>query len=181
MTIACLVLLTSHRLPLCFVVWIRLPYCVLPRPEQCKGFFCFFTHQGKGFDSEEKKCAFLMTLLTGKAIDWVAVVWETDPLFQKSYSDFVLQLKAMFEYSAGHGCFDTTFATEPSQPYGHGIRHRIQNACCSKRLQWYCTFGCISVEFKYGVTGITCVQGTRQTISEYVMQAIQIDNLMSNN
>lgn len=47
--------------------------------EQCKGFIrqveIFFMHQGSSFDSDDKKCAFLMSLLTGKAIEWAAAVW----------------------------------------------------------------------------------------------------------
>uniref|UniRef100_A0A8C1TW10 DUF4939 domain-containing protein n=1 Tax=Cyprinus carpio TaxID=7962 RepID=A0A8C1TW10_CYPCA len=42
--------------------------------EQCKGFIhqlqVYLDHQGESFKSEGKKCAFIMTLLTGRAIDW---------------------------------------------------------------------------------------------------------------
>ncbi|KAK3561513.1 hypothetical protein QTP86_006171 [Hemibagrus guttatus] len=73
--------------------------------EQCKCFLSqveiFFMHQGTDFESEEKKCAFLMSLLTGKAIEWAAAVWETDRLFQTSYTYFVKQLRDVFEYPAG--------------------------------------------------------------------------------
>ncbi|KAK3571296.1 hypothetical protein QTP86_005932 [Hemibagrus guttatus] len=73
--------------------------------EQCKGFLrqveIFFMHQGNDFESEEKKCAFLMSLLTGRAIEWAAAVWETDRLFQTSYTYFVKQLREVFEYPAG--------------------------------------------------------------------------------
>ncbi len=58
-------------------------------PEQCKGFIrqaeIFFKHQGEGFESEEKKCAFLMSLLTGKAINWATAVWEKEKKNHRSY------------------------------------------------------------------------------------------------
>jgi len=63
--------------------------------EQCKGFLrqveIFFKHQGDDFDSDEKKCAFLMSLLTGKVIEWAAAVWGTNQLFQTPYTYFVQQ------------------------------------------------------------------------------------------
>lgn len=73
--------------------------------EQCKGFLwqveIFFKHQKDDFESDEKKCAFLMSLLTGKAIDWAAAVWETDSLIQRSYAYFIQQIRDVFEYPAG--------------------------------------------------------------------------------
>ncbi len=46
--------------------------------EHCRGFLrqvgIYLNHQGEKFASEMDKCAFLMTLLTGKAIDWAAAV-----------------------------------------------------------------------------------------------------------
>ncbi len=45
--------------------------------------------------------AFLMTLLTGKAIDWAAAVWDTDPCLRTSADYFIQQLREVFEYPAG--------------------------------------------------------------------------------
>lgn len=64
-------------------------------------FFFFFASQEEKFYSDEKKCAFLMSLLSGKAIDWAAAVWETDPLLRTSYDYFVKQLREVFENPAG--------------------------------------------------------------------------------
>lgn len=41
-----------------------------------------------------------MTLLTGKAIEWAAAVWEMDSLFQRSYAYFIQQLRDVFEHPA---------------------------------------------------------------------------------
>ncbi len=64
--------------------------------EQCKGFVrqikLYFDHQGDKFESEENKCAFLMTLLTGRAIDWAAAVWDSDSRFRYSVDYFIQQL-----------------------------------------------------------------------------------------
>ncbi|KAL0148230.1 hypothetical protein M9458_056462 [Cirrhinus mrigala] len=73
--------------------------------EQCRGFLrqvkICFDHQGDKFESEEKKCAFLMTLLTGRAIDWAAAVWDTDPRLRTSIDYFIQQLCEVFEYPTG--------------------------------------------------------------------------------
>lgn len=41
-----------------------------------------------------------MSLLSGKAIDWVAAVWENDMRFQRSFDYSIQQLQEVFEYSA---------------------------------------------------------------------------------
>ncbi|XDV19520.1 hypothetical protein PO909_024978 [Leuciscus waleckii] len=56
---------------------------------------------GDKFESEEKKCAGLMTLLTGRAIDWAAAVWDSDSPFRYSVDYFIQQLREVFEYPAG--------------------------------------------------------------------------------
>ncbi len=73
--------------------------------EQCKGFIrqvrLYLDHQGDKFESEEKKCAFLMTLLTGRAIDWAAAVWDSDSRLRYSVDHFIQQIREVFEYPAG--------------------------------------------------------------------------------
>lgn len=35
----------------------------------------FFTHQPKAFHDDTRKCAFMMTLLMGRALNWTSTVW----------------------------------------------------------------------------------------------------------
>ncbi len=42
-----------------------------------------------------------MMLLTGRAIDWTAAVWNADSLFRTSVDYFIQQLREVFEYPAG--------------------------------------------------------------------------------
>ncbi|KAL0167369.1 hypothetical protein M9458_039213, partial [Cirrhinus mrigala] len=59
--------------------------------ELCKGFVrqvkLYFDHQGDKFETEETKCAFLMTLLTGRAIDWASAVDTSTQLIQLRQGD----------------------------------------------------------------------------------------------
>ncbi|KAI2648976.1 Transposon Tf2-9 polyprotein [Labeo rohita] len=73
--------------------------------EQCKGFIrqvkLYFDYQLEQFESEEKRCAFLMTLLTGRALDWASAVWDADSQFKRSVDYFLQQIQEVFEYPAG--------------------------------------------------------------------------------
>lgn len=73
--------------------------------DQCKGFVrqvkIYFDNQEDKFESDLKKSAFMMTSLSGKAIDWAAAVWETDVRFRRSFDYFIQQLREVFEYPAG--------------------------------------------------------------------------------
>ncbi|KAI2645252.1 Transposon Tf2-6 polyprotein [Labeo rohita] len=72
--------------------------------ELCKGFVrqvkLYFDHQGDKFATEETKCAFLMTLLTGKAIDWASAVWDSDAQFKRSVDYFLDQLREQGDRAA---------------------------------------------------------------------------------
>ncbi len=72
--------------------------------DQCRGFIrqvrIYLDHQGDKFESEEKRCAFLMTLLTSRAIDWAAAVWDSDSRFRTSVDYFFRQLQEVFENPA---------------------------------------------------------------------------------
>lgn len=53
------------------------------------------------YEAERTRCAFLLSLLTAKALDWALAVWDIDPQMQTSFSYFVGLLCEVFEYPAG--------------------------------------------------------------------------------
>lgn len=57
-----------------------------------KGSLVYFDSQKEKFVSEDKKCAFLITLLSG---------WETDIRVRTLFDYFIHQLHEVFEYPAG--------------------------------------------------------------------------------
>ncbi|KAK3520899.1 hypothetical protein QTP86_002457 [Hemibagrus guttatus] len=53
------------------------------------------------YREDETKCAFLLSVLTGKALEWASAVWDADPLIRASYSHFEEGICEVFEHPAG--------------------------------------------------------------------------------
>ncbi|KAK3542134.1 hypothetical protein QTP86_016458, partial [Hemibagrus guttatus] len=151
--------------------------------EQCKGFLrqveIFFMHQGTDFESEEKKCAFLMSLLTGKAIEWAAAVWETDHLFQTSYTYFVKQLRDVFEYPAG-GKDVSTRLLQLSQGRRLAAEYAIEFRTLAAQSGWndVALKAMFQSSLNIELQAEHACKGVDHSFSEYVTLAMQIDNLM---
>ncbi|KAK3523045.1 hypothetical protein QTP86_012674 [Hemibagrus guttatus] len=73
--------------------------------DRCCGFLrqceVFFTHQPGVYRDEGTQCAFLLSLLTGKALDWASAVWDADPQIHMSFAYFARMIREVFEYPAG--------------------------------------------------------------------------------
>ncbi|KAK3507516.1 hypothetical protein QTP70_028076 [Hemibagrus guttatus] len=73
--------------------------------DRCRGFLrqceVFFLHQPGMYREEGTKCAFLMSLLTDRALEWASAVWDGDPQIKASYDYFSGMIKEVFEYPAG--------------------------------------------------------------------------------
>lgn len=50
--------------------------------------------------AESFKCAFMLSLLMGKALDWASAVWDSDTQIKRSANYFASQIKEVFEYPA---------------------------------------------------------------------------------
>ncbi|KAK3528592.1 hypothetical protein QTP70_005003 [Hemibagrus guttatus] len=73
--------------------------------DRCRGFLrqcgVFFSHQLGMYSEDGTKCAFLLSLLMGKALEWASAVWDADPLIRASYSHFEEAIREVFEHPAG--------------------------------------------------------------------------------
>ncbi|KAK3569962.1 hypothetical protein QTP86_007795 [Hemibagrus guttatus] len=73
--------------------------------DRCRGFLwqceVFFAHQPGMYSNEETQCAFVMSLLTNKALEWASAVWDADPQIRSSFSHFTGLIREVFEYPAG--------------------------------------------------------------------------------
>uniref|UniRef100_A0A671LRM1 CCHC-type domain-containing protein n=1 Tax=Sinocyclocheilus anshuiensis TaxID=1608454 RepID=A0A671LRM1_9TELE len=151
--------------------------------EQCRGFVCqvkiYFDNQEDKFQSDEKKCAFMMTLLSGKAIDWAAAVWETDVRFRRSFDYFIQQLREVFEYPAG-GKDISTQILHMSQ----GNRTAAEYAILFRTLAAQSGWNDVSLKAVFQQSLNTDLQaelackGENVSFSDFVTLTIKIDNLM---
>ncbi|KAK3515117.1 hypothetical protein QTP70_007024 [Hemibagrus guttatus] len=98
---------TSRETP---IACDELPRLALPEKfdgsaDRCRGFLrqceVFFSHQPGIYREDGTKCAFLLSLLTGKALEWASAVWDADPLIRVSYSHFEEGIRKVFEHPAG--------------------------------------------------------------------------------
>ncbi|KAK3516006.1 hypothetical protein QTP70_000892, partial [Hemibagrus guttatus] len=71
----------------------------------CHGFLrqceVFFSYQPGVYREEGTRCAFLLSLLMGKALDWASAVWDADPQIHSSFTYFAGMIREVFEYPAG--------------------------------------------------------------------------------
>uniref|UniRef100_A0A9J7ZGW9 Gypsy retrotransposon integrase-like protein 1 n=1 Tax=Cyprinus carpio carpio TaxID=630221 RepID=A0A9J7ZGW9_CYPCA len=74
-------------------------------PDNCIGFLrqcsIYFSNQPETYHQDHTKCSFIMTLLTGKALEWATAVWDHDTHIQQSYSYFTQLIRDVFQYPAG--------------------------------------------------------------------------------
>ncbi|KAK3556045.1 hypothetical protein QTP70_001858 [Hemibagrus guttatus] len=61
----------------------------------------FFSHQPGVYCEDGTKCAFLLSLLMGRALEWASAVWDADPLIWASFSHFVEGIHKVFEHPTG--------------------------------------------------------------------------------
>ncbi|KAK3548473.1 hypothetical protein QTP70_013315 [Hemibagrus guttatus] len=84
-----------------------------PRPHgirQQRACEVFFRHQPVVYRDEGTRCAFLLSLLTGKALDWASAMWDVDPQIHTSFTYFARMIREVFEYPAGVRTLSLPFA-----------------------------------------------------------------------
>ncbi|KAK3563923.1 hypothetical protein QTP86_004865 [Hemibagrus guttatus] len=66
--------------------------------QQCE---IFFSHQPDMYREKGTKCAFMFSLLMGRALDWASAVWDMDPQVHTSFTYLAWMVHEVFEYPAG--------------------------------------------------------------------------------
>uniref|UniRef100_A0A672N1C9 Ty3 transposon capsid-like protein domain-containing protein n=1 Tax=Sinocyclocheilus grahami TaxID=75366 RepID=A0A672N1C9_SINGR len=127
------------------------------------------------------KCAFLMTLLTGRAITWAAAVWESDSIIRTSYEYFKQQLRDVFEYPAG-GRDISMQLLSMSQGNHSAADYAVEYGTLAVQSGWNDVS--LKAVFQRSLTQelqaeLAC-KGETSTFSEFVNLAIRIDTLMRN-
>ncbi|XP_034143061.1 uncharacterized protein LOC117592903 [Esox lucius] len=73
-------------------------------PERCRSFLLqcdlYFTHCASSRLSDRARVATVVSVLTGKALEWATALWEGEGPELDNYRDFVELFKAVFDHSA---------------------------------------------------------------------------------
>lgn len=79
-------------------------------PERCRGFITqctlAFQLQPSSFPTENSKVAYVITLLTGKALDWASALWDQKSPLTINSQHFIDEMKRVFQHPASKGDVD---------------------------------------------------------------------------
>ncbi|KAK3505869.1 hypothetical protein QTP70_019370 [Hemibagrus guttatus] len=138
----------------------------------------FFSHQPGVYRKDGTKCAFLLSLLTGKALEWASAVWDADPLIRASYSHFEEGIREVFEHPAG-GKDISVQLMEIRQGLESAADYAIRFRTLVAQSEW--NDAALWAVFRTGLnpalqTELAChVEAT--SLSHFVATAIHLDNL----
>ncbi|KAK3541648.1 hypothetical protein QTP86_033849 [Hemibagrus guttatus] len=150
--------------------------------DRCHGFLrqcgVFFSHQPGMYSEDGTKCAFLLSLLTGKALEWASAVWDADPLIRASYAHFEEAIREVFEHPAG-GKDISVQLMEIRQGSESAADYAIRFRTLAAQSEW--NDAALWAVFRAGLnpalqTELAChVEAT--SLSQFVATAIRLDNL----
>ncbi|KAK3545982.1 hypothetical protein QTP70_018649 [Hemibagrus guttatus] len=150
--------------------------------DRCRGFLrqcgVFFSHQPGMYSEDGTKCAFLLSLLTGKALEWASALWDADPLIRASYSHFEEAIREVFEHPAG-GKDISVQLMEIRQGSDSAADYAIRFRTLAAQSEW--NDAALWAVFRAGLnsalqTELAChVEAT--SLSQFVATAIRLDNL----
>ncbi|MBN3297260.1 RTL6 protein, partial [Amia calva] len=73
-------------------------------PDKCAGFllqcFLYFSYQPSSYPNDESRIAFIITLLTGRALQWAVAVWAQKGEITQSLTAFLAHFKEVFNHPA---------------------------------------------------------------------------------
>ncbi|KAK3547073.1 hypothetical protein QTP86_009905 [Hemibagrus guttatus] len=151
--------------------------------DRCRGFLqqceVFFSHQPGMYREEETQCALVMSLLTGRALEWASAVWDADPQIRSSFAYFSGMIHEVFEYPAG-GKDISVQLMELCQDSDTAADYAIRFRTLAAQSGW--NDASLWAVFRAGLkpelqTELAC-RTEETTLSQFVATAIRLDNLM---
>ncbi|KAK3555402.1 hypothetical protein QTP86_015690, partial [Hemibagrus guttatus] len=150
--------------------------------DRCRGFLrqceVFFAHQPGVYSKEETRCAFIMSLLTDRALEWASAVWDADPQIRSSFSHFTGLIREVFEYPAGGKdvsvqLMELRQGTDTAADYAITFRTLAARSGWNDASLWAVFRAGLNPELQ---TELAC-RAEATTLSQFVATAIRLDNL----
>ncbi len=103
--------------------------------EECNGFLLqcslYIEMQPHLYSTERSKVSFIISLLSGKALQWAETIWAQSSNITQSFDNFVAHFREVFGRPYGDPSPPATNCTIYGRgPYPSGICAEIQNPCC---------------------------------------------------
>ncbi|KAK3571428.1 hypothetical protein QTP86_012107 [Hemibagrus guttatus] len=150
--------------------------------DRCRGFLrqceVFFTHQPGMYSNEEMQCAFVMSLLTSRALEWASAFWDADPQIRSSFSYFAGLIREVFEYPAGGKDISVQLmelrqGSDTAADYAITFRTLAAQSGWNDASLWGVFRAGLNPELQ---TELVC-RAEATTLSQFVATAIRLDNL----
>ncbi|KAK3527852.1 hypothetical protein QTP86_009210 [Hemibagrus guttatus] len=151
--------------------------------DHCQGFLqqceVFFAHQPEMYSKEETQCAFVMSLLTSRALEWASTVWDANPQIRSSFTYFAGLIREVFEYPAGGKDISLQLmelhqGSDTAADYAITFRTLAAQSGWNDASLWAVFCAGLNPELQ---TELACrVEAT--TLSQFVATAIRLDNFM---
>ncbi|MGL5955910.1 MAG: hypothetical protein ACRC0X_04815, partial [Brevinema sp.] len=137
--------------------------------------------QSDRYASENKKCAFIFSLLSGKALEWASAVWDTDPQIRDSSAYFMSQIQEVFEHPAG-GMDISTRLFQIRQGERSAADYAIQFRTLAAQSGW--NEVPLKAAYNKGLNlrlqaELTC-KDNNCSLSQFITLSVRTDNLLRN-
>ncbi|KAK3513237.1 hypothetical protein QTP70_009718 [Hemibagrus guttatus] len=151
--------------------------------DRCRGFLrqceVFFSHQPGMYSKEETQCALVMSLLTGRALEWASAVWDANPQIRASFVYFSGMIREVFEYPAG-GKDISVQLMELRQGSDTAADYAIRFRTLAAQSGWNdaSLLAVFRARLKPELQTELACRAEETTLSQFVATAIRLDNLM---
>lgn len=167
----------------------ELPHMALPEKfdgstDHCRGFLHqsdnFLAHQAELYGADTTRCAFMLSLLMGKALDWASAVWDSDLQVKTPMNYFTGLISEVFNYPVGGKDISVQLlelcqGSEPAAEYAIKF--------CTLTMQSGWNVIALQAVFREGLNPALQAEmadkDTNMTLSQYNSTAIRLDNLSS--
>ncbi|KAK3559913.1 hypothetical protein QTP86_026947 [Hemibagrus guttatus] len=151
--------------------------------DRCRRFLrqceVFFAHQPGVYRDEGTRFVFLLSLLTGRALDWASAVWDSDPQIRSSFTYLAGMIRDVFEYPAG-GKDISLQLMELRQGSDSTVDYAIKFRTLAAQSGW--NNAALWAVFHEGLnpvlqTELACREDAT-SLTQYIATAIRLDNLL---